>query len=241
MKRSLAVESSPERTWRRTLLLVGGLAMLTTLLTSCGGGTIGPPPPRQLVSLSVQPISATANQGNTVPFSATGTFNQAPLAQNDLPAQWVSSDKNIATVDANTGAATCASVGGPVSITASAAGKGTTVSGSAALTCQILPNPVAVLSPTTLHLLCQLIGQPVGCVCGSGKATLTNTGGAPLNISSISQPSSPFSEFNDCPSNLQTGQSCTITVAFNPKTNSSGFGFIDHVSIQDDALTALRD
>jgi Big-like domain-containing protein len=231
MKRHLVIE----RISQRMSFVVGALGVLTALLASCGGGTMGPPPPRELVSLSVQPSNATATQGNTAPFSATGTFNQAPLVLDNLAAQWVSSDTSIATVDANTGAATCISVGGPVNITASTAGKGGMVSGSATLTCQISPNPLAVLSPTTLHLLCQFLGQGFGCQCGSGKATLTNTGGAPLNIQSIRGPSAPFSEFSDCPSSLETGQSCTINVSFNPTTNSSGFGFLDRVVIQDDA------
>jgi hypothetical protein len=224
-----------QRIHSRRLFLVCGFAVASAVLTGCGGGTIGPRPPRQLVSVAVQPNSTSANPGNTVPFSATGTFNRSPLTEDNIPAQWTSSDANLATIDANTGTATCASVGGPVNITASAAGKGGMVNGSATLTCQISPDPVAVLSPTTLHLLCQFIGQPVGCVCGSGKATLTNTGSAPLNISSITRPSAPFSEFNDCPSSLQTGQSCTLNVGFNPTTNSSGFGFLDRVVIQDDA------
>jgi hypothetical protein len=106
------------------LFLVCGILEMAAAMTSCGGGTIGPPPPRQLVSVAVQPSSTTATQGVTVQFSATGTFNQAPLTQTNLPVQWTSSDTNIATIDPSIGNATCVSVGGPVTINASAQGKG---------------------------------------------------------------------------------------------------------------------
>ena len=218
----------------RRLFLVCGL-VTAAILTSCGGGEIGPPPPRQLISVVVQPNSTTAIRGDTVPFSATGTFNQAPLTQTNLPAQWVSSDANVASIDANTGAATCVSVGGPVTISASAPGKHGMLNGSATLTCQIPPNPVATLDQTILLLKCYQFPEPGAnlCVCTSKQATLQNTGGAPLNIRRITPPSTPFSEQNDCPSSLQTGQSCTISVGFSPKT--LGY-FGSRVSVGDDAL-----
>jgi hypothetical protein len=218
---------SPQR-----LLLIWGLAVTTAVLTSCGGGTIGPPPPRQLISVTVQPNSTTAIRGDSVPFSATGTFNRAPLTQDNLPAQWNSSDANIATIDANTGAATCVAVGGPVTISASAAGKDRTVNGSASLHCDIPPYPVATVDQGVPLLDCYILPRH-GCVCTSKQATLTNTGGGPLNISSITPPLAPFSEQNDCPSSLQSGQSCTITVGFAPKS----FGYFgSDVSITDDAV-----
>jgi Bacterial Ig-like domain (group 2) len=237
MKGNLAFgSSSPEPSWLRTLLLVAGLAVFTALLTNCGGGTAGPSPPRQLVSVIVQPNSTTAIRGDTVPFSATGTFNQAPLTQANLPAQWTSSDAKIATIDPNTGAATCVAVGGPITISASAAGKGGVVNGSASLHCDIPPYPVATINEGAPLVDCYILPDhdlSNLCVCTAKKATLTNTGGAPLNIGSITPPSVPFSEQHDCPWSLQTGQSCTITIGFSPR--SFGY-FVGHVSIADDAL-----
>ena len=80
--------------------------------------------PRQLISLTIQPSPAIAVQRGSVTFSATGTFDQAPHTQTNLQVQWASSDSNVVTIDPNTGIATCVVVGGPLTITASAAGKG---------------------------------------------------------------------------------------------------------------------
>ena len=105
-------------------------------LAGCGGGaSMGQP--RQLIALAVQPSPATAVQGGTVTYGATGTFDQAPLTQSNLPAQWASSDSNVVTIDSTTGIATCVTVGGPTNVTASAAGKGGTVVGSGTLTCRV--------------------------------------------------------------------------------------------------------
>lgn len=129
------------------IVLFGG-----SLLNGCGGGssTPLPPPLRQLVSVSVQPSAASAVQGGTSFFTATGTYDQAPTTQTNLPAQWASSDTNVATIDASTGVATCVSAGGPVTITASDAGKGGTVKGTAALTCNPPPPPLAITSPSPI-------------------------------------------------------------------------------------------
>ncbi|PYX59160.1 MAG: hypothetical protein DMG76_06500 [Acidobacteria bacterium] len=109
------------------------------VLVSCGGGgaTIGVGT-RQLIAVSVQPGSGQAVAPNgTVTFSATGTFDQAPTTQSSLPVQWASSDSNVASIDPNTGIATCLAVGGPITVTASAAGKGGMIHGSGTLTCQL--------------------------------------------------------------------------------------------------------
>lgn len=132
--------SRPSMTWLRVVssLEVGSLAFLGLVLASCGGGgaTIGAGT-RQLIGVGVQPRSGQAVAPNgTVTFSATGTFDQAPTAQSSLPVQWASSDSNVASIDPSTGIATCLAVGGPIIVTASAAGKGGMIHGSGALTCR---------------------------------------------------------------------------------------------------------
>ena len=83
-------------------------------------------------SIAVQPGDAEASTpAGTAPFTATGTFDQPPMTEDNLNARWSSSDTTVATVDANTGLATCVSVGGPVVITASSNAK----QGTAELTC----------------------------------------------------------------------------------------------------------
>lgn len=109
-----------------TLLLLGLLALSWT---ACGGnGT----PARTLLSIAVQPGSAEATTPTgTLPFTVTGTFDQPPTTQENLDAQWSSSDTTVATVDPASGLATCVGVGGPVVITASSGAK----QGTAQLTC----------------------------------------------------------------------------------------------------------
>jgi hypothetical protein len=229
---------SRKRSAAQTLVTVCALVLPAIgILMSCGGGEIGPPPPRQLVSLTVQPNSTSAIQGDTVSFSATGTFNQAPVTENNLPAQWTSSDTNTASIDANTGAATCVSIGGPITISALAAGKGGMLQGTATLTCQISPNPVATLNPPGMALNCSFFSNGIKswCACDTKQTSLTNTGGAPLNISGISPVPAPFSEHDDCATALQTSQSCTITMKFSP-TSLGYFGTF--VFINDDAINS---
>ncbi len=105
------------------------LTLLALTWTGCGGSSM---PSRTLLSIAVQPAAAEAVvPTGSAPFTATGTFDQPPTTQDNLTAQWSSSDTTVATVDANTGLATCVSVGGPVVITASSG----TRQGTAQLTC----------------------------------------------------------------------------------------------------------
>jgi hypothetical protein len=106
---------------------------LAIVMASCGGGGH---PARHLTSLTVQPsdAEAVAPEGTT-PFTAIGTFDQAPITQSVMVAQWTSSDSSIATIDANTGMATCLASGEPITITATAAKVAGSVQGSGILTC----------------------------------------------------------------------------------------------------------
>ncbi len=123
---------------KRTLSLGLGMSVCAgILLASCGGSSMSTPS-RALLNVAVQPGNgdATAPTG-TLPFTATGTFSQPPTTQTDLSAQWSSSNASVATVDPNTGVATCVGVGGPVTITAMTDGK----QGTAQLTCLASPPP----------------------------------------------------------------------------------------------------
>ena len=109
--------------------------LLIFVLAGCGG-TGSARRPRVLLSVAVQPNSATAVKNRGVAFSATGTFNQAPTTQTNLSARWASSDMTIATIDPATGLATCVAVGGPVTILASVfATNQSAQQGSGSLTC----------------------------------------------------------------------------------------------------------
>jgi hypothetical protein len=104
-----------------------GIAVLIVVLASCGGGSVGQS--RQLIAVSVQPTPANAVQGGSVTFIATGTFDHSPTTKTNLPVRWASWGSNVVTIDPNSGTATCVVVGGPINITASAAGKSGTVAG----------------------------------------------------------------------------------------------------------------
>lgn len=204
------------------LVTIGcALSLFATIITlgSCGGGAgMGV---RQLVAITVQPGNGQAIEpGGTVAFTATGTFDQAPITQTDLPVQWASSDSNVATIDPTAGIATCLAEGGPITMTASAAGKGSTVHAAGTLACQVSPNPVVKLDPTALIFLCSIhLGGACGCT-GPQTATLTNVGGATLAIDSILKGNVNdgfFSESNSCGASVEAGQSCAISVSILPK------------------------
>jgi hypothetical protein len=210
------------------------LSMLGTLFCLAGCG--GPTGPRQLISIAVQPVAAQAiAPDGTVPFSATGTFDQRPTVQTNLPVKWASSDPTIATIDPATGVATCVTVGGPISVSGSTTGKGGTVQSSGKLTCQLSPNAVAKLDPPSVHarcfILCDCIYSP------GGKVTVTNVGGAPLDIASVALLSGRqgFSQINSCNTSLDTGQSCEIDIHFSPSHSSNVVTTSDEVVVTDNA------
>ena len=173
--------------------------------------------PHQLIAIAVSPSGAGANQGDTVPFTATGTFAQAPTTQTNLPAQWTSSDATTATINPNTGAATCVGVGGPVTITASAAGVGGTLQSTGELTCAAAGTGPVKLVPNSLTFAC---GVTLGiCSCNTRESTtLTNSLDTSLTIDSITVSGTAFSETDNCGASVGPGQSCSISVSWSPNT-----------------------
>jgi Bacterial Ig-like domain (group 2)/Abnormal spindle-like microcephaly-assoc'd, ASPM-SPD-2-Hydin/Galactose oxidase, central domain/Protein of unknown function (DUF1573) len=87
---------------------------------------------------------------------------------------------------------------------------------------------VASLSTTSVNFG----GQAVGTTSSTRTVRLTNTGTASLVISSITPPSAPFVESNDCPSSLAQNTSCRISVTFSPSTIGA---FSGSISISDNA------
>ncbi len=205
------------RSWSRTASIpsrAGILISLGNLLVSCGGGGIGP---RRKVDIAAQPENGRAiEQGGTVSFSATGTFDQTPITQMNLPVRWTSSNLSVATIDPNTGIATCLAEGGPVDMIASAAGKGGIVHGPGALICQVSPDTVVKLDPASMRFVCHYhLGGACGCT-PARTVTLTNVGGATLGIDSIGTVNNNFSQSNNCGASVHASQSCTIDVSFSP-------------------------
>ncbi len=117
----------------KTVCCIAGV-LLTVCLVACGGGST-----RHLLSISISP--PTANGANFplggVQFTATGTFDKAPVTVTPLTATWSISPSGIASIGTSDGFAQCISTG-TATITASAPvtqGSSTMVSGTATLTC----------------------------------------------------------------------------------------------------------
>jgi len=68
------------------------------------------------------------------------------------------------------------------------------------------------LSTSTLTLP----GTPLDMICPSRTVTVSNTGGEPIAISSITTNTSEFVATYDCPASLAPGVTCTISVEFHP-------------------------
>lgn len=197
----------------RTILVICGLGISFSMMASCGGSSMTP---HQLIAIAVSPTGAGANQGDTVPFTATGTFAQAPTTQTNIPAQWTSSNTTTATVNPSTGAATCVAVGGPVTITASAAGMAGNLQSTAELTCAEVGTGPIKLVPNSLEFACT--SDFYGCSCSRpGTTTLTNSLSTSLTIDSITV-SGAFSQSNNCGTSVGPGQSCSIHVTWSPKS-----------------------
>jgi hypothetical protein len=125
---------SSQRAAARGILFLQ-LGCLAMLWLGCGSSSPAPVLGRHLLTITLQPgtAEATAPTG-TLPFTASGTFDQPPSTEDNLAVQWASSDPSVATID-STGTATCIAVGGPVTITASSSQK----SGTAQLDCVSAP------------------------------------------------------------------------------------------------------
>jgi hypothetical protein len=87
--------------------------------------------------------------------------------------------------------------------------------------------PRAALSPQSLAFG----DQPVGTTSAAQPVTLSNSGGAPLTINSITA-SGDFAQTTDCSSSLAAGASCTINVTFTPTATGNRTGTL---TINDDA------
>lgn len=74
------------------------------------------------------------------------------------------------------------------------------------------PDP-ATLTPGSMNFSCVASVIFTGCTPPQ-TATLTNTGASALSVLGINVSGSYFSQTNNCPSTLEPGQSCVITVSF---------------------------
>jgi hypothetical protein len=105
----MGVRVSRNATWPTTVSIcreLGVSAALALVLVRCGAQ------PRQLIAVAVQPSNGDAiAPTGTLPFTAAGTFNEAPITQTNLTALWTSSNSSLATIDPHMGLATCVAAG----------------------------------------------------------------------------------------------------------------------------------
>jgi hypothetical protein len=87
--------------------------------------------------------------------------------------------------------------------------------------------PAVTLSTAFLRF----VDQPLGITSNPQTVTLTNSGGAPLNISGIGT-SGDYAQANTCLSPIEAGASCTISVTFTPTIVGGQSGTL---TISDDA------
>jgi hypothetical protein len=87
--------------------------------------------------------------------------------------------------------------------------------------------PVVTLSPSSVAFPAQRVGD-----ASASSVTLSNTGDAPLYLTSIATQGSGFTETNGCAATLPAGASCTIQVQFSPSSSGTAAGAI---AIQHDA------
>jgi len=84
-----------------------------------------------------------------------------------------------------------------------------------------LPQPAVTLSPTSLTFASQTIGT----TSAAQMVKLTNSGTAPLTLTTIAA-SGDFAQTNNCGSSLAAAASCSITVTFTPTTTGARSGVV---------------
>lgn len=97
------------------------------------------------------------------------------------------------------------------------------------------PLPGVMLSPASLTFA----AQNTGSTSASQAVTLTNSGGAALNITSIAA-SGDFAETNNCGASLAASSNCTISVTFTPTAGGTRTGTLtvtDNASGSPQAIT----
>jgi hypothetical protein len=176
----------------------------------------------QLVGATSPAQTVTLSNTGSVPLNishiaTTGDYTQTNNCGGSLNAG-TSCSININFKPAATGTRT-----GALSVTDNASGSPQTVALSGNGTA-----PAVGLSPASLTFANQLVGT----TSAAQSLTLSNTGSAPLNISSIAT-AGDYTQTNNCGSSLDAGTSCTINISFKPTntgTRTGALSVTDNVS-----------
>lgn len=217
--------------------LVATLIALAIFSASCGagGGVAALPNTASAPALDLSPGSLTfssqpletssraqtvtlSNNGNALlsitSLAVTGT-NAGDFAQTDNCGSSLAAGANCTISVTFTPTAT-GTRSGTISISDNAVGSPQTVgfTGTGASTA-----PAVSLSPDNLTFTV----PSVGATSASQAVILSNTGGGPLTISSITT-SGDFTQTSNCGATLASGANCTITVTFTPSATGTSSG-----------------
>jgi hypothetical protein len=165
---------------------------------------------------ATQPVTLT-NSGTTT-LSITSIAASAQYSQTNTCGASVTAGANCTITVTFTPTAT-GSQPGTITITDNAPGNPHTVNLSG--TGANAPAPAVTLAPTSLSFGNQTLNTP----SATQPVTLTNSGTATLNITSIAA-SAQYSQTNTCGASVTAGANCTITVTFTPTATGSQPGTI---------------
>ena len=163
----------------------------------------------------------TLTNGGTAALTITSIAASAPYAQTNTCGASLAAGANCSINVTFTPTAT-GSQPGTITVTDNATGSPQTVALSGT---GIAPS--ANFAPTTLPFG----NQNVNSTSAAQTVTLTNSGTAALNITSIVA-SAPYAQTNTCPASLAAGANCSINVTFTPTATGSQPGTI---TVTDDA------
>ena len=198
-------------------------------ITLTGTGT---PPPAPVVSLSVSTLTFTNQQINTASAAQTVTLtntgnaalnitsiavtgaNSGDYAQTNTCGSSVAANNGTCTISVTFTPTATGSRAASVTVTDNAAGSPHAIT----LTGTGTPPPAPVVSLSTPSLT--FVGQQVGTTSPAQTVTLTNTGNAVLNITSIGVTGTNIGDYaqtNTCGSSVAANNgTCTISVTFAP-------------------------
>jgi subtilisin family serine protease len=196
-----------------------------TLSTSLSGNGVGPQAVFTPTTLSFgSQRVGTSSAAQNVVLSNSGT---APLTITSIPtAGQFSQTNNCGTTVAVGGSCNIAVTFNPVmrgNLTGSLALSSNTAGSSPVTNLSGTGiGPVATTSVSSLSFG----SQNVGTTSSAQAVTLTNTGDATLNISSI-QIAGDFAQSGNCSSTLAAGANCTLNVTFTPTVTGTRTGFVN--------------
>ena len=172
---------------------------------------VGTSSPAQVITLSNTGTAALSITNITVTGANPGDFTQTNTCPASVAAG-ASCTISVTFTPQATGTRTAS-----VTITDNATGSPQSVglTGNA-----VASSPQVTLSPTSLTFPTQLVGT----TSAAQVVTLTNTGTAPLTISSLSitgAQSADFAQTNTCGTSVLAGANCTISVTFRPTNRNN--------------------